>query len=197
MANPILESKIYESEYDGRVRFTVEGGLHYIKGNIAPYFSLTYWERTTRGRDIGGGAGHDTILQHFPKYADMAALHLCDIDGAPTSTVENGLYYLGATEWQGFDAGAVSRHFRISESDALTLARDIFGIYFSPTVGVIADKPRYGRSKFYSVAVADARTKLVAWVDSQRARWKAEADSCIAKHGLVVYGDNWPIEKES
>jgi hypothetical protein len=30
------------------------------------------------------------------------------------------------------------------------------------------------------------------FVDTQRPRWKAEAEACIAKHNLRVFGDEWP-----
>jgi hypothetical protein len=49
----------------------VYGGLHSMKGNPAPYFSLTYWYK--RGREESGGAGHDEILKQFPELADLAA----------------------------------------------------------------------------------------------------------------------------
>ena len=44
--NPILAAKTIPAGCDGYPvarTFRVEGGLHYIKGNGSPYFSLTYW----------------------------------------------------------------------------------------------------------------------------------------------------------
>jgi hypothetical protein len=79
----------------GRLTFKVYGGLHYIRGNSAPYFSLTCW-----GRDHGsefGGASHETILEHCPQFADLAALHMSDHNGIPTYAAENGFYHLGGS----------------------------------------------------------------------------------------------------
>lgn len=146
--------------------FKVMGGLHYITGNKAPYFSLTY-DETKRGRFEACGAGHVEILKHFPQFADLAALHLCDIDGAPMHALENGFYHLGGTKWQGPDFGAVARHFRITETEAENLARHIFK---SPD---------------------EAKARLALWIKGQLNRWKGEAMACIAAHGLRLYGDTW------
>lgn len=160
-------------------RFKVTGGLHYIKGNSAPYFSLTYEETTARGRFEACGAGHVEILQRFPRFANLAALHLSDINGAPMHTLENGLYHLGGTRWQGPDFGAVARHFRISEDKARDLAKMIFREWYSPTVGNLSGSEK------------NARVRLWMWIEGQRARWKGEAMACIAEHDLKLYGDKW------
>lgn len=60
MTNPILARKELPegNQYHSRgkpIAFYVEGGLHMIRGNSAPYFSLTY----SCGQN--GGAGHDAI----------------------------------------------------------------------------------------------------------------------------------------
>ena len=38
---------------------------------------------------------------------------------------------------------------------------------------------------------ANAKREFSKWVQSQHPRWKAEAEACIVKHGLVVFGDEW------
>ncbi len=161
-------------------RFKVVGGLHYIKGNSAPYFSLTYEETTARGRFEACGAGHAEILQRFPRFADLAALHLSDIDGAPMHALENGYYHLGGTHWCGPDLDAVARHFRITTEQAERLGKRIFANHWSPTVGNLGkgnDLPK---------------ARLARFIREQSPRWKAEADACVANHGLMVYGDAWP-----
>lgn len=176
MSDPILSSKRLANGN----RFKVHGGLHYIKGNTAPYFSLTYEETTARGRDEGGGAGHDVILKHFPGFADLAALHLSDIDGAPMYALENGFYHLGGTHWQGADLPAVARHFRISLEDAEKLGKRVFSNHWSPTVGNLGKQ------------VDLPRARLKRYIGEQAARWQGEADACVARHGLTIYGDAWP-----
>jgi hypothetical protein len=176
MRDPVLAK---HRDDEKRLRFTVHGGLHYIKGNPAPHFSLT-----ADGWDHGsefGGCCHEIILEHFPQFADLAALHLSDIDGMPMHTLENGFYHLGGTHWERPKFDVAARHFRITEAEARQLVYDLFGDSFSLTGG------------FLSTGEANkAKARLSQWVDAQRPRWKAEADACVAKHGLVVYGDPWP-----
>lgn len=160
-------------------RFAVHGGLHYIKGNHSPYFSLTYEETTRRGEFEAGGAGHEEILRRFPRFADLASLHLCDLDGAPMHAMENGFYHLGGTKWCGPNFSAVANHFRITEGEAEALARSIFKDHYSPTVGNLSGSPDL------------AKARLTTWVDRQRGRWRADADQCRKAHGLEVYGDEW------
>lgn len=159
--------------------FKVMGGLHYIKGNHAPYFSLTYEETTARGHFVACGAGHAEIARHFPCFKDLADLHLCDLDGAPMHTLENGFYHLGGTKWTGPNLGAAARHFRITEADAENLAREIFKAHYSPTVGNLS-----GGSVL-------PKAQLANWIDRQRGRWRADADACRKVHDLEVYGDPW------
>lgn len=120
---------------------TVEGGLHYLKGNATPYFSLTCWAHERHGqRWINSFAGccHDEILRHFPRFADLAALHMSDIDGAPMHTLENGFYHLGGTKWQAPNYSFAAEHFRIGEDEARRLTRDLFGDGFSETGGFLS-----------------------------------------------------------
>lgn len=79
---------------------TVNIELRYIKGNRAPYFSITgeIWKAVNgkrTGRDcIACGCLHDEIVEHFGnQYNDAINLHLSDIDGLPMYAVENGWYW--------------------------------------------------------------------------------------------------------
>jgi hypothetical protein len=187
MRDPILATaRINGRDYGRKVPgvMHVKGGLHYIKGNSAPYFSLTadvhrqgfpnqYWS---------GGAMHDEILKRFPRFSDLAALHLCDIDGAPMHAAANGLYWiagalggLGRRYHGGNSTPAKSptecravamRHFRCTESELDSL--------------IVA----------LSKAEPDAHESAVAaFADGLRDRWKAEALACIERHGLRLFGD--------
>ena len=157
----------------------VHGGLNYIKGNSAPYFSITA-DIFRNGCFDSGGCQHEAILKRFPRFSDLAALHLSDIDGAPMYALENGFYHLGGTKWQRPKYDVAAKHFRIPESDARALTRDLFGIHFSECGGFLAP----------GAAIA-AKERLGAWINTQRQRWKEEAQACIEKHGLVVCGDTW------
>lgn len=187
MSDPILATTIVDRESSDRrgrpctvrATFKVFGGLHMITGNGNPYFSLTYSERGP-GID-SGGAGHEAILELFPQFADLAALHLSDIDGVPMHSVENGFYWLGGTHWQRPDYAVAARHFRITVDEARALTLALFGDSFSETAGFLSKGE-----------ATRAKTRLAQWVDTQRPRWKAEADACRVAHGLKVYGDPWP-----
>jgi len=179
MKQPILarEPVLDPKEYNGATILRVEGGLHYIRGNSSPYFSLTCSYLN------GGGAAHELILEHFPQFADLAALHLSDVNGSPMYAADNGFFHMGGVDTFGKHNAPnwkfAASHFRITETEVQQLARDLFGVHFSMTAGFLSKGAR-----------ADALARLTSWVDTQRPRWLAEADACIRKHGLVVYGDS-------
>ncbi len=171
MRDPVLGS----TEYKGN-RFTIFGGLHHIRGNGSPYFSITYEETTKRGRDIAYGSDGRLIARLFSHFADLVAMHLSDIDGKPMHGDANGWYwYCGALGGNGerYHGGSdhtaekcadiLSKHLRISKDDTANLiARNV------------------------------SRAQFNEFVEQQTVRWKDEALACIAKHKLVVYGDPWP-----
>jgi hypothetical protein len=92
--DPILRS--FQSETR---RVYALGGLHYLRGNSAPYFSLTIasWRIVgfaKRSGEDSFGAAHDEILRLWPELAPLAALHLSDWTGAPMHAKANGFYQL-------------------------------------------------------------------------------------------------------
>ena len=184
---------------------TVYGGLNYLRGNSAPYFSLTYWQHRSGhpNQCQSGGAGHELILQLYPELADLAALHLSDIDGAPTGAEANGWYWLaGALGGLGqrYHGGSLpsrseaeclaifARHCRISEGEAMTIRSAVLRAYASAGPEAVELEP--------AARQAAARAEWGAIMDAMRPRWKSEADAAIEKHGLVVYGDPWTPEQE-
>lgn len=181
--DPILA---IHTDVDPRESFEVEGGLHYIKGNRAPYFSLTCSGYNS------GGADHATILKHFPRFADLAAMHLSDINGKPMHAVETGWYYL---------AGAIPGHFGTryhmgtgsapkTERECLeTFARHC-RIKFTEAV-VILEQVRAKGNAARNDRQAVAKRELELIMADMVERWKREADACIENHKLVVYGDPW------
>lgn len=160
-------------------RMTVKAILHKI-GQQEPYFSLTCDIEELHGSrwvDVGGGAAHEAILARYPKYADIAALHLSNMDGVPMHAYENGWYLLeGALSGLGSqyhagngsnpksaDLAVFARHCRISLDEARTFAESLRHNNDDPP-----------------------RKRWRAYMESMRPRWKAEADACIAHHNLTV-----------
>lgn len=189
--DPVLAKKTHIVNKREVTDLIVLGGLHYIKGNSAPYFSLTC------DYPGGGGADHERILREFPEFADLAALHLSDIDGTPGHAVGNGFYHLGGcTEFRpghlfhnadrepyGPNFKHAASLLRITEDEARALQTATFGDSYSETAGFLS-----------KTAEAEAKARLAAWCDTQKPRWKAEAEACIAHHNLRVYGDKWSAE---
>jgi hypothetical protein len=155
-------------ENGANYQIVVKPALHYIKGNTAPYFSITatiYKASKTGERDrrytegISYGCNHDAILEHFPEMADIVALHLSDMNGAPMYSVENGFYFYQENVVKGFE------YIRLPIDRRNVLIRD--------------------------------KADFLALVDSLKPIYKADADAVILKYSLVVTGDTWAgsIEK--
>jgi hypothetical protein len=177
--------------------FRVEGGLNYLRGNRAPYFSLTY------SAPHGGGAGHDAILKLFPCFADLAALHLSDIDGVPMYAEGNGWYNLaGALGGYGerYHVGNSKRNFPITPAAdtpwkttewRLPTEAECLG-FFARHCRISIEEAAAIRDEVR--AAGDARRRWAEIMETMRPRWKAEAEACIAKHKLQIFGDPWSQE---
>ncbi len=137
-------------------RITVKAGLHYIKGNSVPYFSITATIYEGR-RDVGGGMMQDEIAQFFPELDEVLPLHLSDNNGIPMHCAANGLYHLGFGEYSKLDLEVAAHHFRISVDDARRLRESIMS-------GSGHDPDAY----------ANALAEMLP-------RWKQEAERAIAK----------------
>jgi len=198
---PILAARSLPAGTDGYrvpLTFRVEGGLHYIAGNRALYFSLTYTQHRKGfpGQCYSGDAGHDVILRYFPRFADLAALHGSDIDGVPMHAEANGWYWLagalgGADE--RYHGGGFHPFLGDGKSEPECLA--IFAKECRITLGeadVIASRVLSRQEAF---GWGGARQLWAAMMADMRPRWKAEAEAAIARHNLHVYGDTWPREE--
>lgn len=126
-------------------------------------------------------------------------MHLSDIDGAPMHAAANGWYHLAGyfpdAFGEQYHGGNSQRHFadgyRMPTSDeclevfadhcriGMTEARTI-----AEQIRAVAMAARHSRN-------AIARAECTRILETMRPRWKAEADACIARHGLVVFGDSW------
>lgn len=177
--DPILTTALIRvPHYSRRQRITVYGGLHFLRGNKLPYFSLTSETRTSTG------CNHELVLQHFPQFADLAALHLSDIDGVPSHSVENAWYWFAGSKgglgekYHGANAQSNKHSGNNTEDECAQI--------FADHIRISLDKA------FLLRETINRKADLREFCEAQRPRWKREADECVAKHKLVVYGDRWP-----
>lgn len=237
--DPMLASTTIPS-WSPRIRltFVVAGGLHYMRGNSAPYFSLTYTSHRKGfpNQMYSGGAGHEEILKRYPRFADLAALHLSDINGVPMHAERNGWYDLvGAlpdNAGERYHAGNSKRHFpkpagaprrgdwdntnyrfptpdeclqlfarhaRVSVETAREV-RDTVERIWRETRNACETQPEDAGEiasdmsdylVWTRASWRDARKWFAGWIEEQKPRWKQEAEACIVRHHLRVYGDPW------
>ena len=177
------QTPIYKKVPLGSGILTIYAGLRYIRGNSAPYFSLT-----AGSEEYGYGMLHDLILEHCPELAPLADLHISDINGVPMHAVENGWYWLkGAAGDQGsFFSESINpeeepekcmqmlaKHLRISNAEAQKLIQETTRSV--KRVGSITAKQEFAR-----------------YIERLKPHWKAEADEAIERFNLRIYGDFWP-----
>jgi len=228
MREPTLAVRTIPADHTKAYRLTmrVVGGLHHIKGNHAPYFSLTadIHRKGHPNQCQSGGCCHDTILKYCPQFADLAKLHLSDIDGRPMHGEANGWYYLAGAlpdhAGEQYHAGNSERHYPKPASEIDPAKPWDTTDYRKPTpdeclqifadhVCITVDEAAKVRDMVTERALGGdeqgntetpnwkaARAWFSQWIEEQAPRWKQEADACIAKHGLVVYGDPWPVKVE-
>ena len=148
--------------------------LHKI-GDQKPYFSLT-GRVVENGCESVSGAIHDEILKAFPQLADIAALHLSDIDGVPMHSFENGKYWAGFTKWENGNTKNLSNLWRISEKSAERLQYN-----------ALNDQAQEIEVDTGEIVLEE--TLLKEFHDRQLRRWKQEADNVIKKYTLEIIAD--------
>jgi hypothetical protein len=196
------------TEKDGRrYRLIVDAGLHFIRGNKKPYFSIVATEDVLDRdiwRNVSAGCLHEKIVEHFPELKPIVAMHLSDIDGEPMYALENGLYFaMGGTflgeRWLpmsnnvGQEAtrddriATLMRHMRVDRPTAealVCLGEEIVERMKSKQIGS-ASSPREHAAQFSE------------WVKCQRPIWKREAQKLIRDFELPVFGDSWqPVPEQ-
>lgn len=238
---PVLARTAYKPAWS-KVRLVVkaEGGLHFIRGNQLPHFTLTKdaYRLGFPNQCQSGGCDHETILKIWPRFSDLAALHLSDINGVPMHAESNGWYWLAGAlpqnageRYHGGNSkqnlpkpeGAPRRgdwdttdhreptpdeclqffadHVRVDIETARRLRDTVESIWrqtrtlceSNPLAAQVdaSDWPEWTYADWTKASWAKARESFAAWIEDQKPRWKAEADACIAKHGLAVFGDKW------
>lgn len=245
MKDPILASRLIPSRTNNyKLAFRVEGGLHYLRGNQKSYFSLTYTshQQGMPDNDYSGGVCHEEILKWYPQFADLAKLHLSDIDGVPMHAEENGWYNLAGSlpdnaceryhagnskrnmpkpegaprrsEWDTTDYREptpdeclqfFADHVRVDLETARALrdqivaewerTRELNETPVQPEGDDASDCPDWQPLNWTKASWKGARAKFGEWIRAQYPRWKAEAEECIGRHGLKVYGDKRESEK--
>ncbi len=146
-------------------------GLHFLQGNRLPSFTVT-GETRLNGREDSCGCLHDDISKAWPVLAPVIVLHLSDSDGQPTYAEANGWYWLA-----GFFGGAGERYHGASGIGAKD-PEECLQI-FANHVRVSREEARRLALQDWSFGVtfAEAKPAFVAWVSTQRLRWKAEAQA--------------------
>lgn len=163
------------TQWDANDYLKVEAGLHYLRGNSLPYFSVT-------GSTIDtGGCIHDQILAQWPDLAPVIALHLSDIDGMPMHTEGNGWYQLagyygGAGE--RYHAGNSERHcidgYRFPNPDECLAS-------FAEYVRIsIAEAKQLAEQWRCDDDPKSTRRWFAQWIEGQKPRWHREAESAMA-----------------
>lgn len=198
--SPILASWV---DADGE-RVYACGGLHYLKGNRSPYFSLTLHARDR------GGCCHDEILEACPQLAPLAALHLSDADGAPMHAHENGFYWLAGyagglgerfhggngstTKTLGECLAIWAKHVRLPIDEARAIAERLIGAGRN-RAKALGYKVDGGAIHVNRCEGFHVRTLHAEWIETQRARWKREARACCESLGIrFYYGDRMPSD---
>lgn len=183
----------------GRVVIRAFAGLHYIKGNSSPYFSLTGEVSRVIARHDGQailarepeicGCIHDELIREWPDLAPLAAMHLSGLDGAPMHAEGNGFYWLAGAAasphaprlpvWGAKYHGA-SGDYGKTPAECLKIAANHFRVAESELAPFV-------ESRYESGAVMKAR--VAAFTAAQRERWQREAESAIETYGLELCGD--------
>lgn len=194
-----MQRKTTIDYYGKRATLTANIELHAI-GEQAPYFSLTGEVQIPRRRDCEAcGCIHEDILAAWPDLADVAALHLSDVDGVPMHAEANGWYWLAG--YLGVARTFTNRTNRNGDplpdrteytSATAEFLRDTPLAIFARHIRTSEDEASRLASRIVRATVRgldDPHGLYAAWArecESMIPRWKSEADAAIAHHGLTV-----------
>lgn len=161
--------------YSHKAQIKVEAGLHYLRGNERPYFSVTGKVFIPGNNDCEFcGQIHDLLLPLFPRLAPVMALHLSDDDGTPTYATGNAWYWL-AGYYGGADQqyhGGNSMTVRRSPAECLR----IFAEYVRVPLETARELADWWRSDDNWPAT---QRWCQQWVETQKPRWYHEATEAI------------------
>jgi hypothetical protein len=146
-----------------KIRITAEFRASYP--GQSPTFSVTadMFHPSHPGSPFCCGCNHDEAARFWPKIKPVIALHLCDGEGAPWFTTENGRY------WLEMILGI--RPVRTNNPE--TKVEDILTGHLRISAEELADLVAKARE----VSPEALRDFFAAYVDTLRPRWKAEAEA--------------------
>lgn len=170
--------------YGPKAYIHVEAGLHYLRGNTLPYFSVTaeIWNRPGARDCVACGCIHGEVLKGWPNLAPVVALHLSDSDGAPMHAEANGWYQLSGylPNPGGYHAGNSKRNFAdgyrnpTPDECLASFAEHVrlpFEVVKATVDGWLQAAPSFGDADYIR------RHYYQPWLEAQRPRWKAEAEA--------------------
>lgn len=174
---PELDSFIRE---DGSVS-KVYGGIRRVSGQDTGYFLLAWSLEPTEGL-VGFGTAKSSGVEDFPEFDDLALLMGCDHRGEPVGAEREG-WRLLALPYSGtgasFSAEALGKLFRIAPVEAEHVRYEILA-----EIDRIADATGVEHEEAADVVRAGF---YADWLEAQRPRWQADADSAIEAHDLTEY----------
>lgn len=147
-------------------------GLRYLQGNVLPTFTCTVdaFESLRKARrwpdhpDLSGPS-HGLAVRACPDVADVARLHLADMDGVPMHAAANAWYW-----YSDFDGRGMAGHLYPGSS------------YYDLTpIERAADLLRIDPDR---IPLRLDRDEFTAFVLDLLPEWRLEARACIERHGL-------------
>jgi hypothetical protein len=184
---PILFTRpVLGKDYGRKVSglMVVRAGLHYIKGNSAPHFSITADVHQTGRpeRFWACGAMHDEILRYRPSTFDLLAMHLRDMDGSPMHAVANGLYWLaGCCGGLGQQYHGGSGQSGKTPAECLRIASEHFLVPPTELDPI--------RLRLLSAPADQYKPIISEFCETLRPMWSERAAAAIDRYGLVLFGD--------
>lgn len=170
MSNPILCVKQCSDE----ITRTIYGGLHYIKGNKMPYFTITN----------ENGSDNKTIAKWFSEFQDLIDLHNSYINGEPPYAYEDGYFWISSIVDGNFGERWIEDQYNINKM--IQILADHLRIPTGMAAVIVSKVERE-----YIPGKDNHKKRFMEIVDSMRPRWKREANDCIARHNLQIFGAPW------